>query len=153
MLEVGGVAKPHGVRGEVVVELRTDRTERVAPGAVLSTKGGRRLEVAASRPHQHRFIVSFVDVVDRAGAEALHGAVLHAEPLNDPDELWAHDLIGAPVVDVAGSEWGEIEAVQANPASDLLVLRSGVLVPAVFLVARRPDGVVVIDPPDGLAEL
>ena len=43
--------------------------------------------------------------------------------------------------------------MQANPASDLLVLRSGVLVPAVFLVERRADGVVVIDPPEGLADL
>ncbi|MEY2438324.1 MAG: rRNA processing protein RimM [Acidimicrobiaceae bacterium] len=153
MLEVGRVAKPHGVRGEVVVELRTDRTERVAPGAVLVTKNGRRLEVVASRPHQHRFIVSFDAVVDRAGADALHGAVLHAEPLDDPEELWAHDLIGASVIDVNGQDWGEVEAVQANPASDLLVLRSGVLVPAVFLVERRPDGVVVIDPPEGLADL
>ena len=153
MLEVGRVAKPHGVRGEVVVELRTDRTERVAPGAVLVTKDDRRLEVLASRPHQHRFIVSFDGVVDRAGADALHGAVLLAEPLDDPDELWTHDLIGAPVVDVHGADWGEVEAVQANPASDLLVLRSGVLVPAVFLVERRADGVVVIDPPEGLADL
>ena len=153
MLEVGRVAKPHGVRGEVVVELRTDRTERVAPGSVLVTKDGRRLEVLASRPHQHRFIVSFDGVVDRAGADALHGAVLLAEPLVDPDELWTHDLIGAPVVDVNGADWGEVEAVQANPASDLLVLRSGVLVPAVFLVERREDGVVVIDPPEGLADL
>ena len=153
MLEVGRVAKPHGVRGEGVVELRTDRTERVAPGSVLVTKDGRRLEVLASRPHQHRFIVSFDGVVDRAGADALHGAVLFAEPLDDPDELWTHDLIGAPVVDVNGADWGEVEAVQANPASDLLVLRSGVLVPAVFLVERREDGVVVIDPPEGLADL
>ena len=153
MLEVGRVAKPHGVRGEVVVELRTDRTERVAVGAVLVTKDGRRLEVLASRPHQHRFIVSFDGVVDRAGADALHGVVLLAEPLDDPDELWTHDLIGASVVDVSGADWGEVEAVQANPASDLLVLRSGVLVPAVFLVERRADGVVVIDPPEGLADL
>jgi 16S rRNA processing protein RimM len=153
VLEVGRIAKPHGVRGEVVVELRTDRTERVAPGAVLVTKDGRRLEVVASRPHQHRFIVTFDSVPDRAAADALHGAVLHADPIEDPEELWAHDLIGAAVVDVDGKDWGEVEAVQANPASDLLVLRSGVLVPAIFLVERRADGVVVIDPPEGLADL
>jgi 16S rRNA processing protein RimM len=153
VLEVGRIAKPHGVRGEVVVELRTDRTERVAPGAVLVTKDGRRLEVLASRPHQHRFIVAFDSVADRAAADALHGAVLYADPIEDPEELWAHDLIGAAVVDIDGADWGEVEAVQANPASDLLVLRSGVLVPAIFLVERRDDGVVVIDPPEGLRDL
>jgi 16S rRNA processing protein RimM len=153
VLEVGRIAKPHGVRGEVVVELHTDRTERIAPGAVLVTKDGRQLEILAARPHQHRFIVSFAGLADRADADALHGAVLLAEPLEDPEELWAHDIIGAPVVDVDGQDWGEVEAVQANPASDLLVLRSGVLVPAIFLVERREDGVVVIDPPEGLADL
>ena len=43
-------------------------------------------------------------------------------------------------------------AVEANPAHDLLVLDSGALVPMVFVVEQR-DGVVVIDPPDGLFDL
>ena len=152
MLEVGRVKKAHGLRGEVIVSLITDRVERVAPGALL-VSGGRTLEVEASRPHQKHFIVSFVGVLSREDAEALQGTTLQAEPLDDPDELWVHELIGAPVQHVDGSAVGVVDAVQANPASDLLVLDGGALVPVLFVVERRDDGTVVIDPPEGLLDL
>lgn len=152
MLEVGRVKKAHGLRGEVIVSLITDRSERVAPGSILISED-RSLEVEASRPHQKHFIVSFVGVLSREDAEALQGLALHAEPLDDPDELWVHELIGARVCSVDGSEVGVVEAVQANPASDLLVLDNGALVPVLFVVERRDDGTVVIDPPEGLFEL
>ena len=144
--------KPHGVRGEVIVSLLTDRLERVAPGSVLYA-GGQPLEVVASRPHQKHHIVSFAGVDTREAAEALHGMALLAEPLDDDEELWVHELIGAPVVAVDGSAVGTVEAVQANPASDLLVLEGGALVPVVFVVERRDDGAVVVDLPEGLLDL
>jgi 16S rRNA processing protein RimM len=152
MLEVGRVAKAHGLRGEVIVSLVTDRLERLEPGSVLRS-GDRTLEVEASRPHRKHFIVSFVGVLSREDAEALQGSTLHAEPLDDPEELWVHEVIGAPVQSVDGSEVGVVDAVQANPASDLLVLDSGALVPVRFVVERRDDGTVVIDPPEGLFDL
>jgi 16S rRNA processing protein RimM len=151
LLEVGRVTKPHGVRGDVVVTLLTDRLERVARGAVLDADG-KRLVVARSSAHHDAHIVHFEGVDDRAAADSLRGAVLRAEPLDDPDELWAHDLIGATVVDVDGNARGTVEAVQANPASDLLVLDTGALVPIRFLVERR-DHVLVINPPTGLFDL
>lgn len=151
MLEVGRVVKPHGIAGEVLVELVTDRVERVAAGSVLST-GGRDLEIEASRPHQHRWIVRFAGVVDRNGAERLRGAVLRAEPIEDPDALWVHELIGSVVRDVDGRVLGPVTAVEANPASDLLVLASGALVPLRFVVEAVPGEVVVVDVPEGLVE-
>lgn len=152
MLEVGRVHKAHGVRGEVVVALLTDRLERVAPGSVLHADG-KPLEVVASRPHQKHFIVSFAGVETRSEAEALHGTVLYAEPIDDDEELWVHDLIGAPVVTVDGTSVGTVESVQANPASDLLVLDGGALIPVVFVVERSDDGTVVVDVPEGLLDL
>jgi 16S rRNA processing protein RimM len=141
------------VRGEVVVELTTERTERAAVGSTLHAEGHGPVTITASRPHLGRWIVALEGVADRAAAEALHGARLLAEPITDPGELFAHDLIGSPVVDTAGGACGTVEAVQANPAADLLVLDTGALVPATFLVERRADGVVVIDPPPGLLDL
>lgn len=144
------MVKPHGVRGDVIVDLFTNRPEtRVAPGAVLVTDR-RPLEVVSSRPHQGRWIVVFADVVGRDGAEALRGTRLSAEPLDEDGALWVHELIGAEVVDVDGGSHGPVLAVEANPASDLLVLSDDRLVPLTFVVERRPDGTVVIDPPDGL---
>lgn len=143
--------KPHGLRGEVVVELSTNRTERLAAGSRLHTDRGP-LEVVRSSPHHHRWIVAFAGVAGHAGAEALRGTVLSADAVDDPGELWVHELVGAAVEDVAGAAVGTVVAVEANPASDLLVLDGGGLVPLRFVVSSG-GGRVVIDPPAGLLEL
>jgi 16S rRNA processing protein RimM len=151
LLEVGRIIKPHGIRGEVIVDLITNRHERVAVGSVLATPSGL-LEVERSSPHQGRWIVAFVGVTDRNQAEAMRGTPLSAESIDDQEgTLWVHELIGAEVVDVAGSVHGLVEAVEANPASDLLVLADGRLVPLTFVVESSP-GRVVVDVPAGLLD-
>jgi 16S rRNA processing protein RimM len=160
LLEVGRITKPHGIRGEVVVVLTTDRTERVAPGAVLHTKDGD-LTVEASRPHQTHWLVAFEGVRSRNDAEAMRGTVLFAERLDDPDELWVHELIGARVVDQHGTDLGTVASVEDNPAADLLVLESGGLVPVNFVESFAPgvqggprsQGTVTVDIPEGLLDL
>lgn len=144
------MAKPHGLRGEVVVALTTNRPERVAKGTVLHTDKGP-LTITASRPHQHRYIVRFAGVDTREAADALHGLVLSAEPLEDPDALWVHELIGSVVVDQHGTEHGTVTSVEVNPASDLLVLDGGGLVPLTFVVDQG-DGRITVDVPDGLLD-
>jgi 16S rRNA processing protein RimM len=110
-------------------------------------------EPAGRAPRGRRWLVAFEGVTDRDGAEALRGAILEGEPLDDlPEgEWWVHDLVGAEVVDLAGRGLGRIEAVEANPAHDLLVLEGGRLVPIVFVVETAP-GRVVVDPPAGLLD-
>ncbi len=142
------MVKPHGLRGEVIVELVTDRIERMAPGSSLYTPGGP-LEIVRSSPHGRRWIVAFGGVADREGAESLRGLVLSAPPLEDPDALWVHELVGAEVVGPDEQPYGRVREVEANPASDLLVLDDGGLVPLRFVVSHEP-GRVVIDPPAGL---
>jgi 16S rRNA processing protein RimM len=155
MLEIGRIAKAHGIKGEVLVALTGDRTERVAKGAVLRTKGGRDLVVRVATSHQGKWIVAFEGVSTRTEAEALHGEVLFAEPIDDPDTLFVHDLIGSTVVDAtSGEELGVVESVEANPASDLLVLAgAGTLIPVRFVVERAPDGRLRVDLPEGLLDL
>ena len=130
----------------------TDRAERFEPGAVLHGSSGP-LVVASARRHRDRWLVRFEGITDRTAAEALRGVVLTAEPLaGEPDTLWVHELVGSTVVTVAGETLGRVEAVEANPAHDLLVLAGGVLVPVVFVVDHEP-GRVVVDLPEGLVEL
>lgn len=156
LLEVGKIGKPHGLQGEVAVDLTTTRTDRLDPGASLVAAplgGGARvtLVVEHARPHLGRFLVTFADVTDRAAAQRLTNARLFAEPSESDGELFVHELIGAVVVDAAGIERGPVIAVEANPASDLLVLEDGSLVPMRF-VTRMEGGIVHIDAPDGLFE-
>jgi len=140
------------LKGEVLVRLISDRTERLAPGATLNAKKGD-LVVVASRPHQEKWIVQFEGVAGREAAEALHGTVLMGVPIEDPDALFVHDLVGCKVIDAAGVERGTVTAVQANPASDLLVLDGGALVPLNFVVGGIDGDVIHVDTPDGLFEL
>lgn len=150
-LDVGSIGKAHGLRGDVQVRLTTDRTERLDPGSELHTDD-RTLVVGSSRPHQNGWLVRFEGVDDRDAAEALRGVVLRADPIEDPDTLWIHELIGARIVEADGTDRGVVETVQANPASDLLVLESGALVPLTF-VTDFADGVVTVEAPAGLFDL
>jgi 16S rRNA processing protein RimM len=157
-LEVGRIGRAHGLRGEVAVTFTSNRSERSRPGASVFA-GERELVIVAARPHQGRMLVCFEGVDDRTAAEQLLGLVLTADPLGDDDgrerpegEFWVHELVGCTVVDRTGAPRGEVVAVEANPAHDLLVLTTGSLVPLVFVVEQR-EGEVVIDPPDGLFDL
>ena len=151
LLEVGRIGRAHGVKGDVLVHLTTDRVERLAIGSRLKA-GDRWLTVTSSSRSNDRWRVHFEGVDDRNAAEALARVVLAAEPIDDPDTLWIHELIDAEVVEITGTSRGRCVAVIDNPAADLLELESGALVPASFIVSIA-DGVVTIDPPAGLFEL
>ena len=153
LLRVGRIVKPHGLKGDVIVSLSTNRNERVAPGSVLTTTDGREFTVVRSSAHQGRFIVSFDGVDGIDAADALRDSELVAPPLMDPDALWIHDLIGAVVLDTEGTELGTVVSVEANPASDLLVLADGGLIPLRFVVTSVPGASITVDMPDGLLDL
>jgi 16S rRNA processing protein RimM len=150
-LDVGRVVKSHGLRGQVIVDLWTDRRERLDPGSQLGSVRGT-LVVSASSAHQDRFIVSFEGVTSREAADRLHGVVLSAPPISDDQVIWIDQLFGAAVFDVAGEAHGTVVGVEANPASDLLVLDSGALVPLAFVTIVEANRRVVVDAPEGLFE-
>jgi 16S rRNA processing protein RimM len=151
-LEIGHIRRAHGLRGDVFVQLLSDDPARLAPGTVVRTRTGE-LTVETSRVASNgRRVVKFRQILDRTAAERFANEPLYAEPLDDPDALWAHELIGGRVVEVDGTERGACVAVLANPASDILELESGALVPTVFVVSNV-DGVITVDVPDGLFDL
>ncbi|SCG69895.1 16S rRNA processing protein RimM [Micromonospora echinaurantiaca] len=148
LLIVGRIGKPHGIRGEVTVEVRTDEPEaRFAPGMVLRTEPGAtpsptppaagpgvpfrvpaELTVESARWHQGRLLVAFEGVLDRDVAEALRGTLLGVDsadvaPPEDPEEFHDHQLVGLAAVTPAGERLGEVARIDHAPASDLLVLR------------------------------
>ena len=88
VLHVGRIVKPHGLRGDLVVSLTTNRDERVAPGSVLSSADGREFRVVRSSAHRGRFIVEFDGVAGIDAAEGLRDTDLYAAP---------HDGSGCPL--------------------------------------------------------
>lgn len=133
----------------MVVALTTDRVERLAPGSVLDSDRGP-LTVVEAHPHQHRWRVRFEGFASREDVEPLHGLVLRAEPVDDPDVWFIHDLVGKPVVLADGTPVGTCTAVVDNPAHDLIEIDDGHLVPLPFVL--DVGEAIEIDPPEGLLD-
>lgn len=168
-LVVGRVAKSHGIRGEVVVDVCTDvPDERFAVGTVLRGRPGRggdekNYTVTAARQHAGRLLLSLAEVSDRTAADALRGTLFLIDSAdvdsgNDPDEFYDHELEGVAVTTVDGDEVGVVAAVLHLPANDVLAVTTSdgreVLVPFVREIVPTVgvDGI-VIDPPDGLLDV
>lgn len=165
---VGRIGKPHGLRGEVTLDVRTDEPERrFADGVALQTQapsgsqfGMAELTVAGTRWHQSTLLVTFEELGDRDAAEAARGVVLHAtvdagETPDDPDEFYDHQLVGLTAYDVGGATLGVVAGLVHGGAQDLLRVttpdgREGLvpfvaaLVPEVDVAAGR---VVIADRP------
>ena len=151
-LAVGHLRRPHGLKGDIFVQLTTDRRERVEVGAELFGRG-EILSVTASRVAGNgRIIARFEQIPDRTAAERWTNVELFAAPIDDPDALWVHELIGQRVVDQDGIDRGVCTEVLANPAAEILQLDTGALVPTNFVVSMDA-GVISVDVPDGLFEL
>jgi 16S rRNA processing protein RimM len=168
LLVVGEIVRPHGVRGEVVVAVRTDEpSERFTPGAVLVTDPGDAgpLTIEYVRPHLGRLIVAFEGVEDRDDADALRKVLVLVDSADiaapdDPDEFLDHQLVGLTAVDPAGEKIGEVTRIDHGPAHDMLILRRPdgrtALVPFVSAMVPEVDlagGRLVMTLPEGLLDL
>ncbi len=180
-LVVGRVAKSHGVRGELVVEVRTDEPElRFAPGAVLKGRlpratAVREFTIESAREHSGRLLVRVQGVADRSEADALRGMIFLVDtadlpPSQDPDEFYDHELEGLSVRLADGTVVGTVNEVLHSAAGELLSVRAAasfdgvepsagpgreILIP--FVTAIVPtvsvaEGLIVIDPPEGLLD-
>jgi 16S rRNA processing protein RimM len=170
-LLVGVVVRPHGLGGELVVDIRTDSPqERFSTGTVLTraAQDGRAvgvLTVESARPHSGRMLVRFAEAPDRTAAEGLRGSRLLVEagtlpPTGDPDEFHVHQLEGLAAQLVDGTVVGTVREIVHGPGGELLVLaregRPDALVPFVRAIVPTVDldaGRVVLDPPEGLLDL
>jgi 16S rRNA processing protein RimM len=168
---VGRVGRPHGIRGEVVIGVRTDEPDlRFVVGAILDVErspdgDSEQLTVAAARWHSGQLLVAFAGVTDRTAAGELTGSWLSVDSsqlpeIADPDEFRDHELIGLSVRTCAGDPVGVVTDV-LHSGQDLLVVRrpdgkdAESLVPFVKAIVPEIDvqaGVIVIDPPPGLLD-
>jgi 16S rRNA processing protein RimM len=128
-LVVGRVTRPHGVRGEVSVEVRTDDPDlRFAVGRVMATDPAAAgpLTVESVRWHSGRLLIRFDGIADRNQAEELRGTWLTLDSAEvgstgDPDEFHDHELIGLAVVTTSGEPVGRVTDVR-HFGQDLLVI-------------------------------
>jgi 16S rRNA processing protein RimM len=169
-LVVGRVVKAHGIGGEVVVDVRTDDPDgRFAPGTALRARARDKTEktyvVDAVREHGGRLLMRLDGVASRDDADALRGSLFIVDtadlpPIDDPDEFYDHQLEGLRVRTVTGRDVGTVAEVLHTAAGELLSVKTDddaeVLVPfvgAIVTSVSLADGIVEIDPPDGLLDL
>lgn len=166
-LVVGRVGRPHGVRGDLAVDVRTDDPEeRFEAGSVLVTDPPERgpLTVQSARWHSGRLLVRFEGVDDRSAADALRGTLLVIDsadlpPLEDPEDFYDHQLVGLAARLPDGDPLGTVSEVVHGAGGDLLIVRRDdreLLVPFVHAVVPTVDvsaGYLVVDPPEGLLDL
>jgi len=167
---VGRIGRPHGIRGEVVVGVRTDEPDlrfavgsRLGAGQASEGAPAGELTVASKRWHSGHLLVGFDGIADRSAAGDLGGTWLSVDsaelpPTSDPDEFRDHELIGLSVRTVAGEQIGVVSDV-LHHGQDLLVIQAeGAderMVPFVAALVPEVDvagGVLVIDPPPGLLD-
>jgi 16S rRNA processing protein RimM len=169
---VGRIGRPHGVRGEVTVEVRSDDPDlRFYVGAVLATDPASRgpLTVTGKRWHRDVLLLTVEGpggrvLTTREDAEELRNTELLVDiadlpELEDPDSFYDHQLVGLTARLIDESELGEVTAVR-HEGADLLVVRrpdgGDLLIPFVAAIVPTVDlagGYLVVDPPEGLLEL
>lgn len=158
-VEVGFVARAHGVRGELRVVLHNPDSSALERAAALYIAGERR-ELLATRPTRGAVLASVEGIADRDAAELLRGArveVAREELALDDGEVLLADLIGCRAVLEDGSDWGEVVRVETGP-QDRLVIRHGEIereLPLVDELVTAIDleaGTIEVAPPEGLPE-
>jgi 16S rRNA processing protein RimM len=167
MALVGRIARPHGLRGQVIVNLETDfPRERFRPGAELFVRragGVEPITITTVRFQQDRPVIGVAGVDDLDAAAGLAGAELRV-PVGALAELpagsyYRHDLIGCRVEDAAGAPIGTVADVEgsmtgsrlvlATPDGEVLVPLAGEMCTSIDTAAKR----IVAALPDGLLEL
>jgi len=161
---VGRLGRPHGVHGEISVEVRTDDPEnRFAIGAKITVKeNNKKLTVASTRWHLSRLLIKFEEIQDRTQVDAVRGKLLVVEV--DPNkatlgnnEFYEFQLIDLEVFNTNNEKLGVIKEVLPGSAQALIVVKTldnkevmvpfvNQLVPEVDIKNKR----VVMNPPSGL---
>lgn len=172
-VRIARIGKPHGIRGEVTVEVFTDSPEtRFIKGNAFSVRAGDssapafdQLTVEKARWNKNILLLKFEEFSDRNTAESLRNSELYAEPeetSEDEDGWYADDLIGLTVHqdDFDSPIIGQVSDLITGDAQDLLEIRLSdgieVLLPFVEEIVPEIDeerGAIVITPPPGLLEL
>ncbi len=159
-IEIGGVARAHGIKGEVVIVTHDPDSETLAAVKTIYV-GGIEREIVGARDTHRGWLVQLAGVTTRTEAEGLRGQAVEVDRAAieiDDDEVLLADLVGCAVRLVDGKAWGTVASVDAGEMQDLLVIHDGgverllplvdVFVKAIDLDAR----VITVDPPDDVPE-
>ncbi len=167
LISIAWIARPQGLRGEVIADILTDFPERFtkldAVWAMTATGNVERVKIERARLHKRRVILKIAGYDDISQAEALRGVRLgitsdQLRPL-PPDTYYDFDLADCLVATTSGGVVGRVTAVERHGAAPLLKVRGEEkehLIPLVLSICVEIDIArkrIVIAPPEGLLDL
>lgn len=159
-LVVGKLRRPHGIHGEILMDVLTDFPERLMPGkSVLVGEAHRPFEIVHLRGHEPALLISFEGVETREDAGEFRNQMVYVKADALPElpegEFYHHELIGLRVEDEAGQELGVLEEVLVTGANDVYLVRMAdekeLLLPAIHDVVLEIDtknGKMIVRPMD-----
>ena len=159
-IEIGGVARAHGIKGEVVIITHDPDSETLGSVETIWV-GGTERRIRQARSTHRGWLVALDGIDTRNDAERLQGQPVEVARNDldlDEDDILLADLIGCRVVRTDGAAWGEVAAVEAGDMQDLLVIHDGDverLLPLVDVFVTSIDldaSTITVDPPEGLPE-
>lgn len=126
-LVLGKFRRPHGVRGEIPLELYSELLELLEPGQlVYMGEQHQPLTVEASRWKQDLLLLKFTNLDDRTAVESLTNELVYVKPSQLPelenDEYYFHQLIGLKVSDDEGADLGVLTEILQTGANDVFVV-------------------------------
>ena len=163
-LIVGYLRRPHGVRGEMIMDIHTDFPERLRPGTkVYVGEDHKPMTIASARPHGTGMLIGLRGLTTPDLAGQLRNTYVYV-PAKDrpplPDgKLYQHQILGLRVVTDEGRELGRLTDILATGANDVYVVKDEngreVLLPAiadVILGYDLPNSEIKVHLLDGLIE-
>jgi 16S rRNA processing protein RimM len=128
-IAVGKIRRPHGVHGELVMELLTDFPERLEPGKIVfAGEEHEPLKIEQIRPHNEGALIAFDGLMDREEVGRLRNTMIFVPTNSLPDlpegEFYYHELFGLKAVTETGEVLGEITEVIETGANDVYVITS-----------------------------
>jgi len=161
---IGAVTGARGIKGDVRIKSFTDDPEAIASyGPLYDKTGEQTFDLKITGQAKGQLVGRIKGTLDRNEAEKLKGLQLFVPrdilPAPDEDEFYFSDLIGLRAEDLEGNALGTIQSVDNFGAGDVLeivgVVTGGLMVPFTKEAVPRVDiseGLVLIDPPDGLLD-
>jgi 16S rRNA processing protein RimM len=147
-LVVGFLRRPHGLRGEIIMDVHTDFPERLRSGRKLFIGDEHTpMTLSGARPHAKGMLVKFKDIETSEDAGQLRNQWVYVKSSDVPSlpegKLYQHELFGFQVVEEHGNSLGELVEIIETGANDVYVVRneSGkeILLPAIPSVILETD--------------
>ncbi|OGO28342.1 MAG: 16S rRNA processing protein RimM [Chloroflexi bacterium RBG_16_54_18] len=159
---IGKLTRPHGIHGEIFLEILTDFPERLKPGGHVFTGDHYAPQVINSlRSHKNGFIVALDGYHNPESVGKLRNQLVFVQSKNLPPlpegEYYHHEILGLRIMTSDDQELGQLVQILQTGANDVFVVqtpsKAEILIPNIDEIVRKIDlenGVILIDPIPGL---